>query len=84
MERCKDFNEALYYLKEGEMLTTRELDQFYLDKGMVERRFHGSHFRLSWEDFKELYQGTVFYVYEDSEELIDPEKDEAYYRYYRK
>jgi len=84
VKKCENFSEAIAYLNEGEMLTTRELDQFFIHKQRVVRRFHGSHYTLSFEDFKELYRDTVFYLYEEAEETVDPDKDEAYYRYYKK
>ncbi|MBR2685455.1 MAG: hypothetical protein IKE59_05340 [Erysipelotrichaceae bacterium] len=84
MKKCEDFHEAIAYLNEGEMLTTKDLDQFFIHKDRVVRRFRGSHYTLSFEDFKELYRDTVFYLYEEVQETVDLEKDEAYYRYYKK
>lgn len=84
MKRCENFKEALRYLKEGEMLTSNGQDQFFLHASAVEYRNSGSFFRLKWEDFCDLYQNTAFWLYDDEENLIDTEKDEAYYRYYKK
>ena len=83
MEKLSDINEALAYLKEGEIVSTDGKDQFILKNKKIYRYFSGSNFSLSLKDFVDLYKNSDFYLYEDNCE-IDLEKDEAYYRYYKK
>ena len=83
MERLNDINEVLNYLQEGDIATSDGKDRFVLKDGRVYRYNDGTHFSLTVKDFKELYKNTNFYLYEEIVE-VDEEKDEAYYRYYRK
>ena len=83
MQRLNDASEALEYIREGDIVTTDGKDQFLERNGRVLRYSEGTRYSLEIKDFLELYQKTVFYLYEESAE-IDEEKDEAYYRYYRK
>ena len=39
---------------------------------------------LTLEDFRDLYQEKTFFVFKEEGAYIDNDKDEAYYRYYRK
>ncbi|MDO4500917.1 MAG: hypothetical protein Q4B60_06565 [Erysipelotrichaceae bacterium] len=84
MEKLNGINDVLYHLKDKEILTTTLKDFFVLKKGRVYRYFNGSAFNLSLEDFADLYKDTDFYIYEDESVFIDNEKDEDYYRYYKK
>ena len=84
MEKLNSINEALLYLKDNEILTTKRKDFFVFKKGKIYRYFNGSSFVVSLEDFKTLYENETFYVYEEDGTTIDNEKDEAYYRYYKK
>ncbi len=83
MRRLNDIKEASKYLLNGEVLTSNGEDLYYLRKEKVFCRRQGSSFILTVEDFLNLYANTVFFLYEE-ENGIDEEKDEAYYRYYRK
>ncbi|MBQ1478141.1 MAG: hypothetical protein IIZ33_08335 [Erysipelotrichaceae bacterium] len=83
MRKLEDIYEAYQALKEGEMLTSNASDQFRLKKERIICQNNGTRYSLSIEDFLSLYQHTVFYLYAD-DNTIDEEKDEAYYRYYRK
>ena len=83
MEKLKDIREALAFLNDGDIITSDGKDQFLLREKKVYRYADGSRYVLSIGDFKELYEKTVFYLYEDSV-TVDETKDEAYYRYYRK
>ena len=40
--------------------------------------------KMKKEDFIELYRDETFYLKEDNSIFIDDEKDEDYYRYYKK
>lgn len=83
-EKIDNINLAISYLKDREILTTAKKDQFILKKDKVYRYFNGSCVVLTLDDFKQLYKETIFYLYEEDGVSIDNDKDEAYYRYYRK
>ena len=84
MEKINSFNEVLYYLKERQLLTSDNKDIFVYKKDRICRYFNGSCVKMDIESFSELYGKETFYLYEDDKAFIDDEKDEAYYRYYRK
>ena len=83
MERIQNHKEVLKHLRDGELITSNGKDQFILKKERVFCYREGTRFSLDLDAFSELYGNTVFYIYEDSA-MIDEEKDEAYYRYYKK
>lgn len=83
MVKLSDINEAISYLKEGEIITTNGKDQFVVKNSKIYRYQDGTSFFLELKDFKDLYKNTNFYLYEDLV-LVDEDKDEAYYRYYKK
>ncbi|MDO4197575.1 MAG: hypothetical protein Q4D13_01130 [Erysipelotrichaceae bacterium] len=83
MERLNDINETLNYLRDGAIVTSNGKDQFVFKKERICCYDNGTHYTLDIKDFTDLYKKTVFYIYEDSVE-IDLDKDEAYYRYYKK
>ena len=83
MQKLSDINEALSYLREGDIVTGNGKDLFVMKNDRIYRYSDGSRFGLSIKDFVELYNKNTFYLYEESVE-IDESKDEAYYRYYRK
>ena len=83
MTKLGSMREVLDALKAGEILTTNASDLFQYKKGMVRVRNAGTRFSLTLEEFEELYHLNTFFLYSD-DNAIDEEKDEAYYRYYRK
>lgn len=83
MEKLENINEAIEYLKQGDIVSSNGKDQFVIKNKKVFRYDNGTSFSLSLNDFYELYKNNNFYLYEDSV-YIDEEKDEAYYRYYKK
>ncbi|MBQ6335573.1 MAG: hypothetical protein IJI46_10940 [Erysipelotrichaceae bacterium] len=83
MEALRNINEALTYLKQGEIITSSGKDRFVLKNEKVCRYDEGTRFILNIEDFISLYGQNRFYLLEETAE-IDETKDEAYYRYYRK
>ncbi|MBQ1508220.1 MAG: hypothetical protein IIZ47_02255 [Erysipelotrichaceae bacterium] len=83
MKKLESMREVLEALKAGEILTTNASDLFQYKKGMIRVRNAGTRYSLSLEDFLDLYQHNTFFLYSD-DNAIDEEKDEAYYRYYRK
>ena len=82
MEKLKDINEALSYLREGELVTGNGKDIFVFKNDRIYRYDEGTRYSLNVNDFLELYSKNTFYLYEESVE-IDETKDEAYYRYIR-
>lgn len=83
MEKLRDINEALAYLKQGDIVSSNGKDQFIIRNKKICHYDNGSFFSMNVSDFLDLYKNNNFYLYEDSV-YIDEEKDEAYYRYYRK
>ena len=83
MQRLKDINEAVSYLSEGDIITSNGKDQIIMKNKRVYLYDEGTHFGLDINDFIDLYRKSVLYLYEEPIE-IDEEKDEAYYRYYKK
>ncbi|MBQ1566318.1 MAG: hypothetical protein IIZ80_00335 [Erysipelotrichaceae bacterium] len=83
MQKLNDITEAIGYLREGDIITGNGKDLFILKNDKVYRYNEGTHYGMSIKDFMELYNKNTFYLYEESVE-IDEDKDEAYYRYYRK
>ncbi|MBQ0036791.1 MAG: hypothetical protein KBT35_07745 [Firmicutes bacterium] len=83
MEKLKDIAEAVAYLKQGDIVTSNGKDQFILRNKKICRYDNGNFFSMDPKDFLDLFKSSNFYLYEDSA-YIDEEKDEAYYRYYRK
>ena len=83
MDQIKDINEAVEYLRQGELITTGKGDLFLWKEERIHHYGQGTHYSLSIDDFKELYAKNSFRLYEETVE-IDESKDEAYYRYYHK
>lgn len=83
MEKLKDIHEAIDYLKQGDIVSSNGKDQFIIRNKKVYRYDDGNTYSLPLNDFLDLYRNSNFYLYEDSA-YIDEEKDEAYYRYYKK
>lgn len=84
MEKLNSLNEVLLALKDGEILTSNKVDRYILKNKKIYVYNNGTSFVLSLEDFKDLYEKKTFYLFKEEGALIDNDKDEAYYRYYRK
>lgn len=84
MEKLETFTEVLLSLKDKEVLTTNKKDRYILKKDKIYVYREGTSFVLSLEDFRDLYQEKTFFVFKEEGPYIDSDKDEAYYRYYRK
>ena len=84
MEKIDSFEETLMYLKDKAVITSDGRNLFYLSNGYVVSKFNGSSVKMKKEDFIELYRDETFYLKEDNSIFIDDEKDEDYYRYYKK
>ena len=83
MQKYNDINEALSYLREGDIVTCNGKDQFIMKEERIHRYSEGTHFSMELQEFIELYKKNRFYLYEEPVE-IDESKDEAYYRFYKK
>ena len=84
MEKINSFDEVLLYLKEKAIITTDGKNMFYLKDGKVIHKFKGNSLSLKKEDFISLYSDEEFFLIEDNSVYIDDNKDEDYYRYYKK
>ena len=84
MEKIDSFEETLMYLKDKAVITSDGRNLFYLSNGHVVNKFNGNSVKMKKEDFIELYKDETFYLKEDNSIFIDDEKDEDYYRYYKK
>ena len=73
------FNEAINYLKDGEIILTRNRTSFYLDNGTVTVHTPNSRYRLTLNEFRDLFVKEDLYLYVPDGSSIDSEKDEAYY-----
>lgn len=84
MEKINSFDEVLLYLKDKAIITTDGKNMFYLKGGKVIHKFKGNFLSLKKEDFISLYSDEEFFLIEDNSVYIDDNKDEDYYRYYKK
>lgn len=83
-ERIENINLAIAYLKDREILTTPKKDKFILKNNNVYHYFNSNCIAIPLDDFKDLYKENIFFLYKEDGVSIDNDKDEAYYRYYRK
>ena len=83
MQKLRDINEAVSYLKDGDIVTSNGKDLYVYKNERIAVYSKGTHFTLELADFVKLYNKNTFYLYEESVG-IDETKDEAYYRYCRK
>ena len=84
MEKLNNIQEAILALKDKEILSTNKKDRYVFKRNNIYVYNNGTSFVLTLDDFKELYKEKTFYVFEEEGSFIDNDKDEAYYRYYRK
>ena len=83
MQKLNDIAEAVGFLKQQCVLKDGGKSMFVMKDGRVFCYSSGTRYSMSLEDFVQLYKNTGLYLYRE-ESGIDEEKDEAYYRYYRK
>lgn len=84
MKKIENQEEMLCYLKQKQRLYIAKDDFFIMKDDNIYEFNKGSRFILSYEDFIALYEQKDFYYLEDDNSFIDNDKDEAYYRYYKK
>ena len=77
-------NEALQYLKEGEILVSLTNDAAFK---LVENKvnIYGKNYKASLEikEFVQTYKDLSFYLYVDAQESVSLEKDKEYYSWIR-
>lgn len=79
-----DINAAIAYLKEGCIVKSSNNYVFRLLNEKIIGYNDFSRYVLSEQEFKLLYQEYKFYLLEDSETIIDSEKDKEYYSFKHK
>lgn len=75
---------ALKLLKEGEILVSKNnsLTFFALKKDKIHCQNASSSYNLKFDEFLNLFLGSIFYIYKyDSTSSIDLKKDEEYYNW---
>ena len=62
MEKLNDINEAVSYLREGDIVTCNGKDQFIMKEERIHRYSEGTHFSMELQEFMELYKktGSIF------------------------
>lgn len=83
MNKINNILEALEEIKNGEILTSDGTNVFYLKDDKIRIKSNNAYYNLTFEDFIKLYKKVVFTYYKN-DNVIDEDKDEAYYRYYKK
>ena len=81
--KIENINLALEEIKKGEILTIDGNNLFYLFNDKIKIKDKNAYYNLSIEDFLDLYKNKIFFHYKN-DNYIDEDKDEAYYRYYKK
>ena len=83
MNKLGNIKEIIEELNKGEYLTTDGSNIFFLKNNMIRIKSQNANYYLEIEDFIKLYKNVVFYLY-NNDILIDENKDEEYYRFYKK
>lgn len=89
MEKIQSFSLALEYLKQQEILVSFQKGNknFYcMKKEKIQVQSKNASYVLTIEDFQELFEKEIFYLYEPETNgfEISKEKDEEYYGWYHK
>lgn len=82
MEPIVSFGEVLQYLKDQEIVYTVSkgmITYFYQKEAVISIKNPNSHYKISLEEFKELFKKETFYLYIPKDEAVNIEKDEEYY-----
>lgn len=77
-----DFYQACNYLKDNEMvyiISSNHITYFYISRNRINVISDNCRYYLSAKQFKELFINEDFYLYKNTEEGIDEEKDKSYY-----
>ena len=62
MERLKDINETVAYMKDGDIVTSNGHDLFVMKNSKVYRYFDNNRYALNVNDFIDLYKNNVNFV----------------------
>jgi len=84
MKKIESFEFVKEYLKEGAILTTDLKNRFAFRNEKVICQRDGSSYKLKMDDFIITHHKETFYLVEDDDVYIDDNKDEDYYRYFKK
>lgn len=82
MEPIALFSEVLQYLKDQEIIysVSKGVITYYYQKGnIIAIKNPNSHYKISLDEFKELFRKETFYLYIPKDEGVNVEKDEEYY-----
>lgn len=77
-----DLNQALKHIKDSEavyIVNNSKPTYFFFSNDMIQAVSPQSRFAMSIDLFRELYEKEVFYLYNNSEEGVDDQKDSDYY-----
>ncbi len=79
MELISTFQEVIQYLNDGEIVLLKNHTSFYKEKGHIAIHGPNAHYKLSFNDFQELYKNENFFLYKPETDEINTEKDNEYY-----
>lgn len=82
MEPIVSFMEVLQYLKDQEILYSVSkgvITYYYQKENVIAIKNPNSHYKISLDEFKDLFRKETFYLYIPKDEGVNTEKDEEYY-----
>ena len=82
--KLENIFEALELIKNGEIIVTKNnnVTTFFALKGKkIHCQNQNLSFNLNFKEFSNLYGQSTFYLYSQSENIIDIKKDEEYYNW---
>lgn len=83
MIKLENIYDVIEELNKGEYLSTDGLNIFFMKNNKIRIKSQNANYYLELEDFIKLYKNVVFFIY-NNDILIDENKDEEYYRFYKK
>ena len=81
MQKIESFTFALDALKQLEVLCSRidgQLTSYRMRGERISVTAPNAHYLLTVEQFRELFSHQTFYLYDQIDQGIDPEKDDEY------
>lgn len=84
MEKIESFQFVLDYLKNKEVVITKNKTSFSLLDGKISVHTKNCHYSITIDEFKELFSKEEFYLYTNIQSSIDEEKDADYYSWKNK